>query len=369
MTSGDTESLLESSVNVLLSRISSAHFDSWYRERTVADNIEGGTPYFNGPRSVPDPTRHSPSELLQCHRKITYRQHNAPAERSDPNGIFWFGTQFEEEIALPFLRTAVVIDDTYACNSLWVDFISDTKVGELRIKGETDPVIVDRNGEPIILTEIKTKQTVDDIRQPNDHHKAQVHAYMHGLSQKYDRPIENAVIIYGSRTKLDIKAFEIKFDPEFWTKVLDWAIEHSAYRLRGDLPPDVPEYDWECTFCSYRERCGRGNAPFADLESTGLVPLTEYPHEKLTIYLKAFPEAKLTPTLAVRYPGLVDQHGAYDWQCQKCASTFAYQTVEWGGNISDPPLCPSCRSDGTPVPLSGPSPGEQAITHPIEGSK
>lgn len=52
----------------------------------------------------------APVNSLQCHRKITYQQCNAPAEQPEPKGIFWFGTQFETEIAIPFLRYAADCD-------------------------------------------------------------------------------------------------------------------------------------------------------------------------------------------------------------------------------------------------------------------
>lgn len=347
-------------VKDLAHEINSERFHEWNRERRFVRNIQEGKAYFNGPRPVPEPTRHSPSELLQCHRKIAYRQQNAPGERSDPRGIFWFGTRFEDEIALPFLQEAVTGSDTYACNSLWVDFDADTDVGEIRIKGETDPVIVDSSGEPLLLTEIKTKRSVTDIQKPNDHHKAQAHAYMKGLSEKHNRSVTDAIILYGGRTQLDIKVFYIEFDPFFWTDtVLDWATEHTVYRLNNTLPPAAPEYEWECEFCPYRGRCGRSDAPFKDLNSTGLLPLTKYPRNKLNDYLEAYPGGKLTPTTAHQYPELMERYKVYNWRCERCAIEFSYQTIEWDGAVSNPPLCPSCCDDNTPASLRGPIPENQ----------
>jgi hypothetical protein len=85
-------------VEALLDAIDGAGFAEWYREREFARNIREGQPYFNGPGRTPAPNRHSPSQLLQCHRKALYRQHNAPEEEPDPQGIFWIGSRFEEEI-------------------------------------------------------------------------------------------------------------------------------------------------------------------------------------------------------------------------------------------------------------------------------
>ena len=141
---GGDEQPLKPAVETLLDTIGSVSFADWYYEREFAKNIREGQPYFNGPGRIPAPERHSPSQLLQCHRKTLYRQHNAPEEDTDPQGIFWIGTKFEEEIIVPYLAE-ITSPDEYVYNSIWVDFTCKTSVGEIRIKGETDPVIVDRS--------------------------------------------------------------------------------------------------------------------------------------------------------------------------------------------------------------------------------
>jgi hypothetical protein len=119
----------------LLARLSPERFREWYQERKWRENIENGQPYFNGLGEIPEPERHSPSQLLQCHRKMLYQQENAPSERPDPRGIFWFGTHFEEDLLFPFLNKAVTGSETYVQNSIWIDFTVETEPGELRVKG------------------------------------------------------------------------------------------------------------------------------------------------------------------------------------------------------------------------------------------
>jgi CRISPR/Cas system-associated exonuclease Cas4 (RecB family) len=290
-----------------------------------------------------------------------YRQENAPEEQTDPKGIFWVGTRFEEEIALPFLREAVADSGTYVCNSLWVDFTVDTDSGELRIKGETDPCIVDAEGEPLLLTEIKTKQSVENVNAPNQHHRAQAHAYMWGLSEKYDQSVTDAVILYGGRTSLDVRCFHVEFDPEFWTEtVVEWAAQHTTYRLNDELPPANPAFSWECEFCSYRERCGQGETSYKDVDPVGLLPgLTEYPRVKLIEYLDAYPETKLTPELAARYPELGQSHDVFDWICDACGNELPWEEINLKDTLSIPPCCPNCSVSETPASLSGPSPSIQ----------
>ena len=347
----------------LVETVSAGTFDRWYRDREFTDNIREGTPYFNGPRKVMPPERHSPSHLLQCHRKRVYNRLNAPEETGDPNGIFWVGSRVEEDIVLPFLRQAVVGPGEYVTNSLWVDFTVRTDTGDLRIKGETDPVIVDADSVPILPTEIKTKNSVEDVDSPNTHHLAQTHAYLKGLSQKHERNVTRALIIYVGRTDLDIRVFDISFDPFFWAQtVVRWAKTQTTYRLNGELPPAEPEQYWECSFCPYKERCGEGDTEYADVGPTGLLPgVRTYPREKVVEYLQAHEWAKLTPTLASLYPDLhrVNGFGVHDWECRDCEQTYAWESIEWNPEATDLPRCPNC-SDSEPICLlSGPPPDDQ----------
>lgn len=343
--------------------ITPARFADWYQEQRIRENIQNGTPYFNGPPPIQAPTRHSPSKLLQCHRKIAYQQLNAPAEVDDPTGIFWIGSKIEEEVVLPFLRDAVADSETYACNSLWIDFevTPAPDSPSLRIKGETDPVLVTREGTPLLVTEIKTKSRVERLEKPNPHHKAQAHAYMYGLSEKHDRQVTDAVIVYVGRKKFDLVAFHVEFDPFFWENtILEWAVTHSDYRLNEALPPADPEYGWECEVCSYRARCGKADISHEDLGPVGFIPgYAEYPRAKVVEYLRSHDDAKLTPILAHRFEEVAATYDAYDWQCPRCEATYEWDVLNPSDGKKDLPLCPACLTDDEPIPVSGPSPANQ----------
>lgn len=343
----------QSTVNQLCDRLTADNFQDWYRERQHRKNIENGTPYFNGSGHVPDPKRHSPSQLLQCHRKIVYRQCNAPAEKSDPDGIFWFGTQFEEDIVFPFLQRAVTGPDAYVCNTIWIDFTIETEVGELRIKGATDPVLVDSDANPILPTEIKTKSSLDNLKSPNRHHRAQLHAYLVGLSEKYELDLTEGTLIYGSRNCLSTKFFHLNFDSDFWNDiVVEWATDHTEYRLNEELPPADPEYEWECQFCEYRERCGAGESNNADHGSVGFVPIyKDYPRKKVIEHIEAHPCANLTPTLAQKYPDLAKEYGISPLECPQCSSIFDWGSVGDTDSVESQPICPTCADEGSLVDL------------------
>lgn len=361
MTRGSAaESGSDTVVEQILALINKQHFRNWRSEREFARNIREGNPNRNEPSQVPPSSRHNPSRLLQCHRKTYYRYHNAPGETRKPAGVFWFGSQFETELFRPFLR-GLTGPDQYVRNSVWVDFTIPSPDGELRFRGRTDPLVVDTDSTPHLLTEIKTTSSLTALDVPKPHHKAQVHAYLKGLSQKHDQVVRDAVIIYIKRDDLTLKVFHSTFDAEFWeSRVLDWAAKNTEYRRTGELPPANPEHDWECRFCDFRQRCGMGTVPFADTDSRGLLPLHDgYPRERLVAYLQSYPEAQLTPTLARNHPDLANEYDVYDWRCQVCGGEHAPDTVDWNGDTDHPPLCPSCSAEGTYAPLAGPQPEAQ----------
>jgi CRISPR-associated exonuclease Cas4 len=250
---------------------------------------------------------------------------------------------------------------------MWIDITCETDVGEVRIKGATDPVIVDNESEPLLLTESKTKRSLDHLEDPDRHHLAQTHCYMYGLTQKYDRRVTNALLLYGGRKSLDLKAFHVEFDPWFWRQtVLSWAEDHTQLRLDEQLPTADPELSWECNVCSYRYRCGQADdTSFGNVDATGLLPhFEDYPREKVREYLDSHDGARLTPTLARRYPDLVDQYDVHDWECQRCSTTYGFGVFDQGDlardeEAADTPLCPDCASENVPIALRGPTPGEQ----------
>lgn len=341
-----------------LDRIDGENFAAWYDEHTFAQNVRKGVHFFNGPASVPEPARHAPSQLLQCHRKTSYRQQNAPAERTPPEGIFWIGRRFEEDIVVPYLRD-IVGEGEYVRSSMWIDETISTETGELRFKGSTDPVIVDAEGRPLVVTEVKTKRSIEGLERPNRHHRAQVHAYMYGLDAATDRTVEDAVLIYGDRETLAVRVFHERFDPAFWEQVVDWARAHTTFREAEELPPAEPEYDWECGVCAYANRCGQTDLPFEDVGINGFLPsFDDYPREQAVEYLEAHEGAKLTPSLAHRYPVLAEDHGAYDWSCSTCGDSLAWEDAEPTDGANDP-LCPTCADGEALGQLTEPSPTEQ----------
>lgn len=343
----------------IVDAISNVSFNEWYQREQFIENILEGRPYFNGASPSPETEKHSPSKLLQCHRKTRYYTQNAPKEGAQPQGLFWIGSKFEEEIAVPYLLDTVTTRNTYVRNSMWIDTTATHEGTTVRVKGVTDPVIVDSDGDPVLVTEIKTTSSLNYLDGPKPHHKAQLHAYLYALDQEYDRSIRDGVLLYGGRDTLDISAFHIAFDDRFWTEsVVPWMAEQTQYRVNDELPPADPVFDWECNACPFKHRCGQSDAPFSDTMFTGLLPgVVEYRKQQLKEYFDAYPAAKLTPTLAHEYPELVDEHGVYDWECRSCETTFAWDEIDVE---TETPICEKCAENGDLRTVTEPIPADQS---------
>jgi len=347
--------------SVVRDRITNREFNEWYSEQQFQNNILEGKAYFNGPSPPKNPEQHTPSKLLQCHRRASYARKNAPREGSQPEGLFWIGSEFEVQLIVPFLQD-ITTANTYVANSLWIDAELAVSGTELQVRGSTDPAIVNADADPLFVTEIKTTTSLDHLSNPKPHHRAQLHAYLYALNKEYDRSITEGMIVYGSRKTFDIEAFHVRFDPEFWERVVDWMRTQTEYERAGELPPATPERDWECNYCSFKHRCGEANTPYSDTGYDGLLPVfDEYARQNLQEYLEAHEDrdARLTPTLAHHFPDLVETFGAYDWGCSACGASFDWDRVDWDGNADDLPFCSDCSEEGNLVTLSGPEADSQ----------
>jgi CRISPR/Cas system-associated exonuclease Cas4 (RecB family) len=351
----------ESPIEQLQATISNQDFTDWYHERQVEKNILQGQAYFNGPSPPKSPERHAPNKLRQCHRKTWYNRLNAPEEDTTPEGLFRFGTDFEENVIVPYLQDRTP-EGTYVQNSIWIDCEIPTGDTTLQVRGSTDPAIVTADADPLLVTEVKTTSSLDHISKPKPHHLAQLHSYLYALDDEYDHPVEHGVLLYGSRDTLDIKLFPVTFDEDVWATGVEWLSTQTKYQSNNELPPPDPEIDWECSYCSYRNRCGKAETPYSDIGAEGLLPLFDaYDRRSLEDYLEAYADAgaKVTPTLAHKFSDLVDSYGAYEWSCVACSSTFRWDDVDWSGDTDEPPLCPDCVDTGDFVLLSGPEPENQ----------
>ncbi|MFB6152751.1 MAG: PD-(D/E)XK nuclease family protein [Halodesulfurarchaeum sp.] len=344
-------------------RLEKADFQDWYRERDRRENARQGHFHRNVPTGDPPTDLHFPHTLLQCHRKRRYEEAGAPAETVPPHGRFWMGSRLESELVLPFLADRVAAPDESVTAGIGFEAPVETDAGRLRLRGRTDPVITTADGTVLLPTEVKTKRNVDGGITPGEHHLAQLHAYMQGLSATRDRPVSEAALVYVSRADLAVRTFRVTFDAAFWQeRVLPWLRRQTTYRETGDLPPANPEQGWECDRCPFRNRCGEGRHPAGDVGPVGFLPNLQYPRAAVMDHLRAAPGTRLTPTLARTYPELAASHSVADWHCPVCGSRYEPLDVDSGPGTEEAPSCPACRASGDFVTLEGPSPAGSSTT-------
>lgn len=333
--------------------LDAADFEQWYRHREERHNARGGNFSRNRPSNPPEPPHHAPHTLLSCHRKQRYREENAPAETRRPAGLFWLGSRIEEDVVLPFLEDTAP-EGVYVGNDVWIDAPVQTDVGELRVRGLTDPLFATREGTPLYPTEVKTKRELSSAGEPAAHHRAQLHAYLHGLAETTERDLDGGLLVYVSRTELTVRTHRVTFDEGFWSdRVVAWMVEQTRYRRAAGIPPADPEHEWECGTCEFRVRCGRTDHPTSNAGFDGFVPDHHYPRERVRDALDAESGLKLTPTIALRFPPLADERAVADWVCEACGERYRF--AEASPNDDGLPTCQTCREDGRYATLRGPS--------------
>lgn len=274
---------------------------------------------------------------------VAYGRENAPIEEGQPNGLFWAGERFEEDVIVPYLQDIVTTENTYVQNSKWIDTSIETGNTELRLRGSTDPLIVTGDGTPLLVTEVKTKSSIEQLEKPDRRHKAQLHAYLYALDEEFDVSVRDGVLIYGSRTTFDIETFHVQFSEDFWASVVGWMETQTQYRVNDEFPPADPATDWECNYCSYRNRCGQTDVPYENLGFDGLIPgFSGYRKQQIKEYLDAASDEKLTPTLAEKYPELTQEFGVKDWVCHECETHVAWSDLEGSKDEGHAPICKAC---------------------------
>lgn len=337
----------------LWDRLVATDFRAWYREYTERRNARNGRFSRNTPDEPPKPEVNRPHTVLTCHRKQRYREENTPAEEPAPRGRFWVGSRIEEDLVLDYLAD-IAPDGVLVGNSLWVDAPLETADREIRLQGLTDPVFATRDGTPLLPTEVKTKRDVSTVDGPSEHHRAQLHAYIHALSVTRDVDLDRGALVYVSRVDLDATVIDVPFDEVFWNdRVVPWMADHTAYRRRPGIPPARPEQNWECDNCEFRIRCGKTDDPVDDAGFDGFVPRHRYPRGRVEAALAADDGRVLSPTLARAYPDIAEDAEVADWTCEACGATVPFTAVSGG---ADEPTCQRCAENGQFARLRGSPP-------------
>jgi hypothetical protein len=208
--------------------VSSEEFKTWLIKYTQQANLDDGYESRNTPDTVTQITAHSPSQTGGCHRKQLYQKAHAPRETPLPHGIFEFGNFFEQ-LFERYLRESVVGPQQFVRNPVEISFSIDKHT----FQGSTDPVITNKQGTPLLLTECKTTGDISYVQKDGKakkSHRIQSHIYAMGLKQRYNLDaVPPIYIIYADRSSLETIGFSIEWDPNLWDNIVAWADDTVAH--------------------------------------------------------------------------------------------------------------------------------------------
>lgn len=115
------------------------------------------------------------------------------------------------------------------------------------IVGETDPVVMDHNGDIERLWEVKTTGNLKYVRdEPKQEHLYQVHSYMFALDIIDDR----CSIVYINKYNLETVTHTVQFDHEIWNDIVR-RCERLHEALVNEDPPDPVGEDGQDYFCPH----------------------------------------------------------------------------------------------------------------------
>lgn len=158
-------------------------------------------------------------------------------------GVFQIGQLFHEHV------NRVLKDSGLMVKSVEAPFILliPNDGGFFRIEGRAD-LIVSFNDEDYIL-EVKSVRKLPDT--PFKHHIQQTQIYLAAYG------LQKGFIIYLEKQALQHRIFEVTFNAEDFKHLLKRAKSlHEA--LTNDSEPEPDAEAWECRFCEFRNKCGRG---------------------------------------------------------------------------------------------------------------
>jgi len=186
---------------------------------------------------------YSPSEIAKCKRLI-YLLYTGLVKTGetveDVAGIFEAGKKFEEFIGevLAYYLSKHKDKDLKVSNTTQrnvTQIVDHMTFPPLQLNGKSDHLVMLRGRKDrtkSLLLEIKSIASVNRIDAPLFDHKVQIMPYILAL-----RPLE-ARIVYGERNNFrHMKEFEVNYESEIMTWILERAKSADSYIRKGEMPP------------------------------------------------------------------------------------------------------------------------------------
>ncbi len=189
--------------------------------------------------------RYHASDFGKCLRKSYYEHTLGKRESEGSYPHFQLGNLVEN-----FVEEALA--SHYGSDSVKNSFRIELDYDDFRVVGQTDPVVVGPNAEPEKIFEVKSTKNISFREEgPSKHHVMQVHPYMKALG------LDSCTFIYVQKTDLSVISHEISFSEGTFSEGLERIKSLHEDLVRHGPPPSEPFMDFECRFCSYKDKCER----------------------------------------------------------------------------------------------------------------
>jgi len=216
-------------------------------QKLIVDDIEK-----NRNRRPPRDDSVYASELGYCKRR-TYYAHTDPREHP-PETLMLFEVgdiihkKFDEllKASTAELGIAEIIPEGYICLYLPED--------DLRITGYFDNLLIFNDGRRHLI-EKKSASRIDNLDSPFNHHLLQTTVYQKATGA------DTAEIVYCNKNDMQVKSFDIDFNPEIFDEAI-YRAKDVHYAMRNGAPPEpegrlTPSRRWECKYCLWPDNCER----------------------------------------------------------------------------------------------------------------
>jgi CRISPR/Cas system-associated exonuclease Cas4 (RecB family) len=190
----------------------------------------------------------SPTDALQCPRKVYYRWHKFKGGEPDARTcrVFSLGDSIHE-------RWQKILEDMKI--QLKSEYYIDTEYKGVPIHGYIDSVcIIDKN---TYIVELKSQKDwmygkKDYLLTAKEEHIGQVQMYMHFTG------IHKAIIMYENKNDSTLKEFHIDYDKELSIKILEDFVKLYSQINLNELPDRIKDAKiktFPCSYCEFKEIC------------------------------------------------------------------------------------------------------------------
>ncbi len=197
--------------------------------------------------------KYYPSEIGQCLRKLWYSYKYPLSVEPNLIKIFEVGNILHD-----FVVKVLKSERNPHVELLKYEFPVQITMDDFVVKGRIDDLVLVKEDGKQLLVEVKSCRNADSITEPMDHHMTQLQFYMSATG------VKDGLLLYVDKNTLQTSAFDVPFDENFNSEILErFKILH-AFLVKNVLPAAEAKLNkrmnWMCRFCEYRSKCDKNES-------------------------------------------------------------------------------------------------------------